>query len=201
MNKYPNAVFKGFCTIQEGINFLLADNSFTNCCKIPVILNDDSVRSVAEFDHECGNNKQLSPSNDEKEMPGETDECSINDILNTSLTLVKPLGNTMIENGIANKDIDLCPSCNVRANEKTIQCNNCTKWYHFRCTHLPNYQLYIYNTTNRKYTCQKCVEVSAPTLDLQTLKTENTCTSAHTHTNITEVLCFSPNTDSVKCFI
>jgi len=124
------------------------------------------VRSVAEFDHECGNNKQLIPSDDEKEMPGETDECSINEILDTSLTLVKPLGNTMIENDIADKDIDLCPSCNEHVNEKTIQCNTCTTWYHFRCTHLPNYQLYIYNTTSRKYTCQKCVEMSAPTLDL-----------------------------------
>jgi len=82
---------------------------------------------------------------DEKEMPRETDECLINEILDTSLTLVKPLGNTMIENDTAEKDIDLCPSCNKRANEKTIQYNTCTKWYHFRCTHLPNYQLYIYN--------------------------------------------------------
>jgi len=61
VNKYPNAVFKGFCTLQEAIHFLLADNSFTNCCKIPVVLIEDCVRSVAEYDHECGNKNSFAP--------------------------------------------------------------------------------------------------------------------------------------------
>jgi len=100
------------------------------------------------------------------------------DTLDTSLTLVRTLGNTSIEN----TTVYQCLSCNKTAYEKTIQCNTCTRWYHFSWTQLSKYQLYVYYTTHRKYTYQKCVETIALALNIQTLTTEKVCTSAQTQT-------------------
>jgi len=62
---------------------------------------------------------------------------------------------------------------------KTILCNPCTRWYTVSCAHLPNYQLCLSFHT-QKNTYQKCVKISARSLELQTLTTEKVCTSAQT---------------------
>ena len=55
------------------------------------------------------------------------------------------------------KEVD-CPICKNHKdlNSKSIQCNNCLLWIHFNCTQLPRYQLYVYDSTNRKYMCELC---------------------------------------------
>ena len=61
--------------------------------------------------------------------------------------------------------------------KKTIQCNTCTRWYTVSCAKLPVICLSFHTQKN---TCRKCVKISAPALELQTLTTEKVCTSAQT---------------------
>ena len=55
----------------------------------------------------------------------------------------------------------ICSYCQEETSETfdVIQCNDCKSWCHYKCTRLPLYQLYIYDLSNRKYSCENCVEV------------------------------------------
>ena len=37
-----------------------------------------------------------------------------------------------------------------------IQCMDCKNWFHYTCTDLPAYQLYVFEVSNRKYSCEEC---------------------------------------------
>ena len=56
---------------------------------------------------------------------------------------------------------DNCSYCQEETSETfdLIQCNDCKSWCHYKCTRLPLYQLYIYDLSNRKCSCENCVEV------------------------------------------
>lgn len=43
--------------------------------------------------------------------------------------------------------------------ENCIQCQDCKTWIHYICSRLPPYQLFLYESTQRRYTCESCTEV------------------------------------------
>ena len=55
----------------------------------------------------------------------------------------------------------ICKSCKSQCSEDddAIQCQECKFWMHYGCTNLPEYQLYLYECTQRKFTCKFCVDV------------------------------------------
>ena len=53
INKYPNAVFKGFTDIDEAIHFLIASETYKVCCNIPIFIDCNISSSVRDFEHEC----------------------------------------------------------------------------------------------------------------------------------------------------
>ena len=55
----------------------------------------------------------------------------------------------------------MCKSCKNQCNEEeaAIQCQECKYWMHYRCTNLPEYQLYLYECTQRRFTCKFCVDI------------------------------------------
>ena len=54
-----------------------------------------------------------------------------------------------------------CKACRHPCNEEedAIQCTECKFWMHYRCTNLPEYQLFLYESTQRKFTCKFCVDI------------------------------------------
>ena len=54
-----------------------------------------------------------------------------------------------------------CRSCSVDCieGENSIQCHECKSWTHYNCSKLPPYQLFLYETTQRKYTCEFCADI------------------------------------------
>ena len=54
-----------------------------------------------------------------------------------------------------------CKTCKFSCTDKdqSIQCQDCKEWVHYICTKLPPYQLYLYETTQRRYTCEICTEM------------------------------------------
>ena len=55
----------------------------------------------------------------------------------------------------------ICKSCKNQCSEEddAILCQECKFWMHYRCTNLPEYQLYLYECTQRKFTCKFCVDI------------------------------------------
>ena len=55
----------------------------------------------------------------------------------------------------------ICTYCQESSAESydVIECSDSGVWCHYQCTRLPLYQIYIYDLTSRKYTCEPCVEV------------------------------------------
>ena len=41
-----------------------------------------------------------------------------------------------------------------------LQCSDCRKWIHYKCSDLPTYMLYSLVNSKRKYTCVNCVSIS-----------------------------------------
>lgn len=69
-------------------------------------------------------------------------------------------------NGNGMKIIELikegkCGVCNVPVSDTGIQCTDCKLWYHYGCTQLPAYQLYIYEVSQRRYSCETCSEMNS----------------------------------------
>ena len=57
----------------------------------------------------------------------------------------------------------ICKSCKSQCcdEEDAMQCQECKYWMHYNCTDLPEYQLYLYECTQRKFTCRFCVDIDA----------------------------------------
>ena len=55
----------------------------------------------------------------------------------------------------------ICKTCKTPCKESdhAIQCQACKYWVHYRCSDLPEYQLYLYESTQRRYTCKICVDI------------------------------------------
>ena len=138
INKYTNAVYKGFSSINEAVHFLIASNSFSSgkCCNIPVYIDKETVKNVREFAHLCHDDTSS----------GNNEETILKTVATENNQPTEPI-----------ELIDNCTICNKTAEIDTIQCSNCQKWVHFECSELPAYQLIVYNTTTRKYTCKMCV--------------------------------------------
>ena len=52
-----------------------------------------------------------------------------------------------------------CGVCKEPVSDDGIQCGDCKLWYHYTCSKLPSYQLYLYEKSQRKYTCEECSTV------------------------------------------
>ncbi|XP_071177865.1 uncharacterized protein [Mytilus edulis] len=52
-----------------------------------------------------------------------------------------------------------CCICHTQDDSSMITCNSCNKWIHYSCTNLPPYILFTLSSTQRKYTCRKCVVI------------------------------------------
>ena len=90
-------------------------------------------------------------------------ECeSIGSILNSCTTSKVPAPNRVLtsspikarkaEEHISSK----CGECDKTVIETGIQCVDCRLWYHYSCSQLPAYQLYIFEVSKRRYSCAKC---------------------------------------------
>ena len=53
INKFPNAVFKGFTDINEAVHFLIANETYTFCCEIPVFIDSNVSGKIRDYEHEC----------------------------------------------------------------------------------------------------------------------------------------------------
>ena len=49
-----------------------------------------------------------------------------------------------------------CGTCKSPVADDGIQCGDCKLWFHYTCSKLPAYQLYMYEKSQRKYTCETC---------------------------------------------
>ena len=54
--------------------------------------------------------------------------------------------------------VTACSFCkeDVTGKQESMQCGDCKEWCHFQCTRLPQYQLHIFQSTQRKYSCFAC---------------------------------------------
>lgn len=55
-------------------------------------------------------------------------------------------------------DMENCKICR-KVTDKGIECMDCKRSVHYLCTKLPPYQLFLYETTNRKFMCELCSEM------------------------------------------
>ena len=84
------------------------------------------------------------------------------------LTGYKTWGNTLEESlDITTSLIQAsCAMCPEKDDNNMIQCSICHHWLHFSCTKPPAYQFKIFISTQRKFTCENCVDQANK--DLQT---------------------------------
>ena len=52
--------------------------------------------------------------------------------------------------------------CLMEDNADMIQCSSCQEWRHYVCTSLPDYQIYAFTSTSRRYECISCVTARMP---------------------------------------
>ena len=52
-----------------------------------------------------------------------------------------------------------CPFCDSNVENHGIECDNCNKWVHYACTHLPPYMVMQFSKSTRQFTCEMCVLV------------------------------------------
>jgi hypothetical protein len=70
-----------------------------------------------------------------------------------------------IENKIGQNQAysSVTPTCTISCGQITdkfmIHCSKCQQWTHYKCTLLPAYQLYMFVSTTRKFTCEMCSNV------------------------------------------
>lgn len=171
INKFQGQVYKGFGTIDEAIDFL---HPYAFTCKTVPVYNDLSkLKHVQDYGHVCElcittNNKTSNTSDTEYSAHTitETSSSTISDFTEISdmsepsdeleQTIIKcPVDTTMVKE---NKPKS-CHKCNELDNEEMIQCNSCNKWIHYSCSLLPPYQIYIFITSSRRYSCPDCVTI------------------------------------------
>jgi len=61
-----------------------------------------------------------------------------------------------------------------------IQCNSFNKWIHYTCSMLPPYQVYIFVTSSRRYSCPNCVQIQ-DSFKYKSLSVHPTNTSIKNH--------------------
>ena len=76
-----------------------------------------------------------------------------------------------LEVGSGNKKKDknnicFCVICKKVADDEAIECTICKGWIHYSCSKLPCYQLTALSSTERLYSCEKCVAVDESVLDI-----------------------------------
>lgn len=59
-----------------------------------------------------------------------------------------------------NTEKGACPLCKTENEGLVMQCFSCKLWCHYICTKLPPYQLHIYGSTTRKFTCEMCITMT-----------------------------------------
>ena len=57
-----------------------------------------------------------------------------------------------------------CKKCGINAQteidrDQSIQYQNCKEWVHYECPKLPSDQLYLFETTQRRYSCEVCTSM------------------------------------------
>ena len=80
--------------------------------------------------------------------------------LSSVLTGYKTLDNTLEENSDITTSLiqASCAMCPEKDDNNMIQCSICHQWLHFSSTKLPAYQVKIFISTQRKFTCENCVD-------------------------------------------
>ena len=63
-------------------------------------------------------------------------------------------------------NICYCVICKKVADDEAIECTICKGWIHYSCSKLPCYQLTALSSTERLYSCEKCVEVDESILEI-----------------------------------
>lgn len=152
--KYHFAAHKSFLDINSAINYLRANQTFDNCCDIPVYVDVNTVRTVKDYDHKCSRPGflELSVGNNESEKPEKYKRQD------TAVNTCKSVTSVDCEQARRNKEAR-CQNCDEMTETDTIECCSCKSWSHFSCTKLPRYQLFVFVSTSRKFTCEKCVEI------------------------------------------
>ncbi len=125
------------------------------------ITTDDEVDD--ESDHEI--TLTLPEGGGERETPEESvhdPECANSDLTDGRVDVQDPFQDLIS----CSQDLDQgnvppaqsCACCvNPDSADNMIKCNDCRQWLHFACSQLPAYQLPIFMATQRRYTCQLCV--------------------------------------------
>ena len=158
--KFHNAAFKGFKTIDEAIVFLIAGNVYLNCEDIPVY-DSDHINRVNSYGHSCRGVCNAPRVNDsDTDMSDEEDDQEV--LLNIDTHDEVPAHNdeiTEVKQVVQTEH--KCSFCSNKCpdNSKVLQCSVCKALCHWACTKLPLYQLYMYELSSRKYSCESCVEI------------------------------------------
>ena len=142
----------------------------------------DSIKTVASLGHRCSVNCASALSTSLSECDGEVEivehpvkcverqtcrspyedveqDCVVNNDQESDNELNET---TELKTVVQSEQLeDNCSYCQEETSDTfgVIQCNDCKSWCHYKCTRLSLYQLYIYDLSNRKYSCENCVEV------------------------------------------
>ncbi|CAG2223371.1 unnamed protein product [Mytilus edulis] len=206
VHRFKHAVFKGFKSLDQAINFLLAGSTFSSCNQIPVFDETDNPKTPEHFGHKCnGVHCTKDTCNiDEQEGDDSDNNCAIHEPLSDNeeettpkTFMISEQTNTQtLTDDIQNKIIPKCTTCEQVCDEFMILCSKCTKWTHYKCTCLPSYQLFILTTSSRKYTCESCSKVPQQFKDkwkpiksnnIQNVNTEN-CTKCTNKDDTLEIV-------------
>ena len=63
------------------------------------------------------------------------------------------------QNGEIQSSDSKCGVCFQQVSESGIQCVDCRIWYHYRCSQLPAYQLFMFENSQRRYSCENCSQM------------------------------------------
>ena len=169
VHRFKHAVFKGFTSMDQAINFLLAGSTFSSCNQIPVFDETENPKTPEHFGHKCNgvHCTKDTCSIDELEDDDSDNNCVLHEPLsdneeetNPKTLMINEQTNTQtLTDDIQNKIIPKCTTCEQVCDKFMILCSKCTKWTHYKCTCLPSYQLFILTTSSRKYTCESCSKV------------------------------------------
>ncbi|XP_071176370.1 probable DNA repair protein RAD50 [Mytilus edulis] len=170
INKFKNAVYKGFSAIDQAILFLFAGNSFSSCSAIPVFDSEGTAHSPVHYGHDCSgqsgtcNYESLKSSTPYVEnSDSETEQTEVLKLVNNMNNENEKIhSNETDDIRQLNSDHDLnnntgcTKNCKNNNDDNMICCSDCHRWTHYLCTKLPSYQLYTLINSKRKYSCEIC---------------------------------------------